>query len=161
MSIILKGQASWYTAQDKGGNANVAMMSARTCFKCGGCGYINIECGCGSIEQCTALNEKCLRCGGDGILTNQMPFNPMGMECAMPLSLIEKHGLRFGQLVKVKYVKNSVDNFQNREITVRLVDIGPNEKLCAEGRIIDLTPFAFEQLAKVSEGLIDIEIEIL
>lgn len=28
MSVILKGKASWYSATDKGGNANVSMMSA-------------------------------------------------------------------------------------------------------------------------------------
>ena len=160
MSIILRGKASWYTAQDKGGNANVAMMSARECPDC-----IEGVLSTSSPVRGHPIELKCDRCHGDGFLTNQMPFNPMGMECAMPLSLIEKHGLRFGQLVKVTYNKFPDDieskTLHNKSITVRLVDIGPNEKLCAEGRIIDLTPFAFEQLAKVSEGLIDIEMEIL
>ena len=161
MSIILKGQASWYTAQDKGGNANVAMMSARNCPECGGTGKSYEP----QWNDGYVVFGKCKRCGGDGILTNQMPFNPQGMECAMPLSLIEKHGLRFGQLVKVTYNKFPDDieskTLHNKSITVRLVDIGPNEKLCAEGRIIDLTPFAFEQLEDKSKGLIDIEMEIL
>ena len=145
MSIILKGKASWYTAEDKGGNANVAMMSVRKCPDCEGYGCDNEDL------------ISCKRCHGDGKLTNQMHFNPMGMECAMPLSLIEKHGLRFGQLVKV----NHYNVFGKEQITVRLVDIGPNEKLCAEGRIIDITPFAFEQLDDKSKGLIDVEVEVL
>lgn len=153
MSIILKGKASWYSATDKGGNANVAMMSAETCYTCEGSGTVKVD----------AINRdifiKCKRCGGDGKLINQMPFNPMGMECAVPKSIRKKHGLRFGQLVKVSYW-DSIEAIC-KKIVVRLVDIGPSEKLCAEGRIIDLTAFAFSQLEDTSRGLIDVEVEVL
>jgi hypothetical protein len=146
VSIILKGSASWYSATDKGGNTNVAMMSARRC------------------PGTESSDGVCERCGGDGYLINQMPFNPMGLEAAMPLSLIEKHGLRFGQLVKVdykKYVSVGPTYYELKTIVVRLVDIGPSEKLCAEGRIIDLTEFAFSQLEDTSKGIIEVEITVL
>lgn len=151
MSIILKGTASWYSATDKGGNANVSMMSARKCPDCGGYGQLKVH-----IENKHDDFEfvDCKRCNGDGKLINQMPFNPMGMEAACPLNLIEKYGIRFGSLIKVKY--------NNKEIVVRLVDIGPNETLFKEeNRIIDLTEFSFKQLADTNYGIISVEIEIV
>jgi rare lipoprotein A (peptidoglycan hydrolase) len=93
-----------------------------------------------------------------------MPFNPQGMEAAIPLSLIEKHRLKFGQLVRVNYYNaehKDNENTLTESITVRIVDIGPSEKLCAEGRIIDLTEFAFSQLEDPSKGIIDVEMELL
>lgn len=157
MSIILKGYASWYSATDKGGNANVSMMSARKCPECGGYGQLKVH-----IENKHDDFEfvDCKRCNGDGKLINQMPFNTMGMECAMPLSLIEKYGLRFGQLVKVSRESLRFTGWTKKSIIVRLVDIGPNEKLCAEGRIIDLTEGAFKMLEDTSKGLIPVEIEV-
>jgi hypothetical protein len=171
MSIILKGSASWYSATDKGGNANVAMMSARRCPDCVGSGDGSEP----NYEGGYKVFGKCKRCHGDGKLINQMPFNPMGLEAAMPLSLIEKHGLKFGQLLKVMYKYNTPTIYPEdqgrpftpisftfeREVIVRLVDIGPNEKLCAECRIIDLTEFAFRQLEDPSKGIIEIELGIL
>jgi hypothetical protein len=159
MSIILKGQASWYLATDKGGNANVAMMSARRCDRCEGFGTVASGLEIEVDELAGQHRIRCERCHGDGKLINQMPFNPKGMECAMPLSLIEKHGFRFGQLVKVDYWNEQEEGWS--QIVVRLVDIGPNEKLCAEGRIIDLTEFAFRQLEDTSKGIIEIEMEVM
>lgn len=158
MSIILKGQASWYSATDKGGNDNVAMMSARKCPTCKGYGNLKLVPSVNLTEEGLKV-LKCDRCKGDGKLINQMPFNPQGSECAIPLSLIEKHGLRFGQLVIVRYKCARIH--AEISITVRLVDIGPSEKLCAEGRIIDLTEFAFSQLEDTSKGIIEIELEAL
>ena len=146
MGQILKGKASWYTAQDSGGNLNVSMMSARICPKCNHIAPMN-----------------CNRCGGDGYLINSIPFNPQGMEAALPASLREKHGITYGSLVQVTYKREGLPiQLKEKAIILRINDEGPSERLLeTQNRIIDLTPFAFSLLEDTRAGLIDVEVEFL
>jgi len=44
---------------------------------------------------------------------------------------------------------------------VRIKDRGPSRKLVKEGRIIDLSKLAFQKIAALESGIINVEIEIL
>lgn len=149
MGVLIKGKASWYTEKDPGSRDTVAMMSARSCPECWGNKSMGMD--------------FCERCNKKGRLINPMPYNRQGMECAIPESMIEKYGLRFGQLVQVTIQKTGFPvKMQTRSIVVRIVDVGPSEKLFKEeNRIIDLTPFAFGLLDDTRLGVIDVEVEIL
>ena len=59
--------------------------------------------------------------------------------------------LKFGTMVKVTNVDNG------KTVVVRINDRGPFTK----GKIIDLSPVAFEELAKLSKGVINVKIEVL
>ena len=47
----------------------------------------------------------------------------------------------------------------SRCVTVRHNDYGPNKKLVASGRIIDLSKGAFAKLASLTRGLLDVTVE--
>lgn len=59
--------------------------------------------------------------------------------------------LKFGTLVKVTNVDNG------KSVIVRINDRGPFTK----GKIIDLSPAAFTELAKLSKGILKVSIEVL
>ncbi len=59
--------------------------------------------------------------------------------------------LEFGTMVKV-----SLKDDPTKSVIVKIIDRGPY----VDGRIIDLTPAAFEELAPASRGIIDVVLEI-
>jgi rare lipoprotein A len=59
--------------------------------------------------------------------------------------------LPFGTWVRVTNLNN------NESVDVEIVDRGP----FVEGRIIDLTPAAFEEIAWLSSGIVNVRIEVL
>ena len=59
--------------------------------------------------------------------------------------------LKFGTMVKVTNVDNG------KSVVVRINDRGPFTK----GKIIDLSPVAFEELAKLNKGILNVKIEVL
>lgn len=59
--------------------------------------------------------------------------------------------LKFGTLVKVTNVDNG------KSVIVRINDRGPFTK----GKIIDLSPVAFEELANLNKGILNVKIEIV
>lgn len=59
--------------------------------------------------------------------------------------------LPFGTQVRVTNIKN------NRSVVVTIVDRGPY----GAGRIVDLTPAAFEELGSLSTGVLDVRLEVL
>ncbi len=55
-----------------------------------------------------------------------------------------------------------VTNKENgKTVEVRVNDRGPAKRLCKEGRVIDLTKGAFEKIADLKKGLIDVKVEVL
>ena len=94
--------------------------------------------------------ESCQREGTSGTLTaSGEPFTNEGLTCAM-------RSRDFG-----KYYK--VTNLENTELSVivRHTDFGPNKKLHAQGRIIDLSKQAFFVLSNghLEKGLLQVKIE--
>lgn len=75
-------------------------------------------------------------------------MDDMALACAM-------WGLPFGTRVRV----TRCDTTSSVVVTVQ--DRGPAKRLVAQGRLIDLTPYAFSLLARMGEGLIPVVIERL
>jgi len=55
-----------------------------------------------------------------------------------------------------------VTNLRNgKKVLVRVNDRGPAKRLCREGRVIDLTMAAFDKIADLDEGLIDVKVRVV
>ena len=63
--------------------------------------------------------------------------------------------LPFNTLLKVTNLKNG------HHVTVRVNDRGPARRLVRQGRIIDLTKTAFQEIADLKQGLASVSVEIL
>jgi len=63
--------------------------------------------------------------------------------------------LPFNTLLKVTNLKNG------QHVTVRVNDRGPARRLVRQGRVIDLTKTAFQEIADLKQGLTSVSIEIL
>lgn len=74
---------------------------------------------------------------------NREVFNPRAMTCA-------SYYYKFNTLLKVTNLKN------NKSVIVRVNDRGPNKRL---HRAIDLTKYAFLQIASLDKGIIEVKIE--
>jgi len=79
---------------------------------------------------------------------NNEIFNDEGLTCAM-------WGVPFNQRIKVTNLDNG------KSIIVRVNDRGPHKRFVRNGRIIDLTKSAFQQISSTKKGLINIQIELL
>ncbi len=79
---------------------------------------------------------------------NNEVFNDRAMTCAM-------WGVAFDRRIKVTNLQNG------RSVILRVNDRGPHERHVREGRIVDLTHAAFEQLSDAREGVLQIKIEFL
>ena len=91
---------------------------------------------------------SCQREGTSGVWTaSSEKFDEEAMTCAM-------WGVRFGTIIKVTNI------LTKQSIYVRVNDRGPSKRLVAKGRIIDLSKGAFQKLAELRLGVIDVEIEI-
>lgn len=79
---------------------------------------------------------------------NLEPFDDSAMTCAMWDVPFHSRWL--------------VTNTQTgRSVVVRVNDRGPNRRLVAQGRVVDLTRAAFEAIADPQEGLISVRLTLL
>ena len=79
---------------------------------------------------------------------NNEIFDDSGLTAAM-------WDVPFNQLVRVT-------NFENgKSVIVRINDRGPHKRFVQRGRIIDLSKYAFSEIAPLNDGLIDIRLELL
>jgi len=106
--------------------------------------YINAE----TIGTASWYSTKsCQREGTSGVWTaSGERFNDNGLTCAM-------RSRDFGKYYKVTNLAN------NKSIIVKHNDFGPNKKLAAEGRVIDLSKAAFAKIADLKVGLIKVEVK--
>jgi len=61
----------------------------------------------------------------------------------------------FNTLIEVTNTGN------NKKVVVRVNDRGPARRLCKEGRVIDLTMAAFEQIENLDKGLVNVKLRII
>ena len=93
--------------------------------------------------------ESCRREGTSGVWTaSGERFNENDLTCAL-------RSRDFGKFYKVTNLDNG------KSVIVRHNDFGPNKKLHAKGRIIDLSKGAFKSIAALSRGVINVRVEIL
>ena len=91
--------------------------------------------------------QSCVREGTSGVWTaSGERFNENDLTCAL-------RSRDFGGLYKVTNLNNG------KSVVVRHNDFGPNKKLHAKGRIIDLSLGAFLRLADTREGIISVSVE--
>jgi len=64
-------------------------------------------------------------------------------------------GLPFDTRIEVTNLSN------DRKVIVRVNDRGPAKQLCQEGRVIDLTMAAFEEIEVLEKGLIKVKIRVV
>ena len=89
--------------------------------------------------------ESCEREGTSGIMANGKPLDDGALTCAL-------WGIPFGTKIKVTRGE--------RNIIVTTTDRGPLKRFMVEqGRIIDLTQYAFSLLGDIREGLIPVTVE--
>jgi len=94
--------------------------------------------------------ESCKREGTwqkyGGKMANGEVFNDKALVCA-------SWDYDFGTLLEVTNLAN------NKSIVVRVADRGPNRRLYDKGRTIDLSEAAFSRVAKLSQGVIQIQVK--
>mgnify|MGYP001565228416 CR=1 FL=1 len=81
-------------------------------------------------------------------MANGEPFDPEERTCASWF-------YDFGTVLKI----TSLDTGLSTEVVV--TDRGPNKRLVKEGRIIDLSKRAFEDICELRQGLTAVEIQVL
>lgn len=140
MTIIEQCFASYYTCKSSP-NKTVSMLASKACPVCHG-------------HKINTINgDRCLRCSGDGYLTNRMDFNENLFECAMPVSIMERFKLTLGDVLQV----TSRIETGPQTVTVRLVDVMGEDN--GHLRWIDLTKRAFKEIAPLRMGLVEVCIE--
>ena len=93
--------------------------------------------------------DSCRREGTSGVWTaSGERFNENDLTCAM-------RSREWGTLIKVTNLANG------KSVVVRLNDFGPNKRLHAKGRVIDLSKAAFARIASLKAGVIRVKIEKL
>jgi rare lipoprotein A len=80
-------------------------------------------------------------------MANGKPFDPENRTCASWF-------YKFGTVLVVK----SLDTGRSTEVVV--TDRGPNERLVAQGRIIDLSKRAFEDISPLDKGLTNVIVTV-
>jgi rare lipoprotein A len=80
-------------------------------------------------------------------MANGKPFDPEKRTCASWF-------YKFGTVLLVK----SLDTGRSTEVVV--TDRGPNKRLVKEGRIIDLSKRAFEDICDLRKGLTKVEVRV-
>jgi len=93
--------------------------------------------------------DSCVREGTSGVWTaSGERFDENALTCAM-------RSRDFGKFYKVTNLDNG------KSVIVRHNDFGPNKKLWKKGRIVDLSKGAFEKIADLKTGVINVKVEIL
>ena len=64
-------------------------------------------------------------------------------------------GFKFGTLLKVTNLGNG------KSCIIKINDRGPGRRLYRKGRVLDLTRGSFQKIAKLSDGVIKIKIEVI
>ena len=91
--------------------------------------------------------ESCRREGTSGVWTaSGERFDENDLTCAM-------RRRDWGTKFKVTNLANG------KSVIVRLNDFGPNKRLHDNGRIIDLSKGAFQSIADLSKGVINVRVE--
>lgn len=90
--------------------------------------------------------ESCRREGTSGIMANGEVLDDTVYTCA-------SWDYSFGTQLKV------VNLLNNKSVVVEVADRGPNRKLYKRGRIIDLTPRAFSEIADLKQGLVKVSVQ--
>lgn len=91
--------------------------------------------------------ESCVKEGTSGVWTaSGERFDENDMTCAM-------RRRDWGTMFRVTNLANG------KSVIVRLNDFGPNKKLHDKGRIIDLSKGAFEKIADLKTGVINVKVE--
>ena len=107
-----------------------------------------VLCGVACADTASYYTYKsCVREGTSGVWTaSGERFNENDLTCAM-------RSREWG----AKYRITNLDN--NKSVIVRLNDFGPNKKLWNKGRKVDLSKGAFERIASLRQGVINVKIE--
>lgn len=93
--------------------------------------------------------NSCRREGTSGVWTaSGERFNENDLTCAM-------RSRAWGR----KYKVTNIDN--GKSVIVKCNDFGPNKKLHARGRIIDLSRAAFERIEDLKRGVIRVRVEAI
>ena len=104
---------------------------------------------CYGKDVCQAsyyTSDSCRREGTSGVYTaNGERYNENGYTCAM-------RNRTYDSIYKVTNVANG------KSVIVRHNDYGPNKSLYDNGRRIDLSRAAFEQIADLKQGVITVEV---
>jgi rare lipoprotein A len=79
---------------------------------------------------------------------NMERFDHSKMTCAI-------RGLPFDSVIEVTNLNNG------RRVLVRVNDRGPAKRLCREGRIIDLTMAAFQEIEELDTGLANVKMRVV
>ena len=104
---------------------------------------------CYSYTASYYTKESCQKEGTSGVWTaSNEPYNENDLTCAM-------RSRDFGKYYRITNLGN------NKSVIVRHNDFGPSKKLYEQGRIIDLSRKAFEQIADLKEGVIQVKIELV
>jgi hypothetical protein len=138
-------RASHYGDSGEKINANVAMISREVCPDCKGKGE-TLETKFGDIN---IKHIPCKRCNYDGYLDNPVKFVPEAMTCASNIH-------KLGTFLRVTYDDKKSGKWS---VIVMVTDRGPGK----EGRHdwIDLSEGAFERIAPLELGVIDVDVEVL
>jgi rare lipoprotein A len=93
--------------------------------------------------------QSCVREGTSGVWTaSGERFNENDLTCAL-------RSRDFGKSYKVTNLDNG------KSVIVRHNDFGPNKKLHNKGRIIDLSKGAFQSIANLKTGVINVKVEAI
>ena len=79
---------------------------------------------------------------------NMEIFDDSGLTAAM-------WDVPFNQLIKITNLENG------KPVIVRVNDRGPHRRFVRQGRLIDLSKGAFQSIAQLNKGLINIQLELL
>lgn len=111
---------------------------------------------CGGCEEAHAAEtaswysyESCIKEGTNGRITaSGAKFDHNALTAA-------SWQYPFGTRLKVTSLST------NRSVIVNVTDRGPSKKLVKKGRVIDLSKGAFQRIAKLSDGVVPVKIEVL
>ncbi len=92
--------------------------------------------------------DSCRREGTSGIMANGKEFKDEGLTCA-------SWDYIFGTKLRIHNLRN------NNSVVVAVTDRGPAKRLYRMGRVIDLSRAAFDRIADLSEGVVEILIEVI
>lgn len=92
--------------------------------------------------------ESAKRSGDTGIMANGERMKNEALTCA-------SWDYPFKTRLKVTNLKNG------KSVIVTVKDKGPNKRLVKRGRVIDLSKKAFESIANLKEGIINIKLEVI
>ena len=108
---------------------------------CGSAQAFTTEASYYTVASCLAESEQCITASGERL--NDEALTAASWDYA------------FGTRIRVTNLRN------NREVILRINDRGPSRRLYHKGRTLDLSKKAFETLAPLSEGVINVKVEVI